>query len=646
MRKLYRALSALAVGVALALTGCELLWTTPPEALTSVNATDGTYTDQIVVTWLASPRTSKYEVWRSQAGEDDYAMVGEPRGTTFIDRDVIPNVLYWYKVKACNRLGCSEFSPPESGYAQGEGVPTVPAGVSATDAVYTDRVRVTWNEVSGAIRYEVWRSANRDGQYTLLASTGALFWDDTTVTPASIYWFRVKACNAGGCSALSSADSGYSYAARPEPPTNLDATDGAFTNRVQLTWQAGLGAAYYEVERALSEEGPYTRIATPVTGTTYTDSNVTAETVYWYRVRACNGAGCSAYAVPNSGFASAGAGGGGGGTGGGGRAPNAPGAVLATDGTHTDKVVVTWSAAPGAKRYELWRSDGETTARQKLGEPTGTSFSDTTPEPCKVYWYWVRAWNDNGFSPFSYPDSGYRGGTLGQVDKTKVKAIVLPPPSESPDLYGVRLEWPNIKDASTFEVLYSIWRVGPGSREFVRTVPHNQLKPGSDTVVYFEDTGLERNTFYTYEIQACTQTYARRLCYDGTWKDCGACVPCGGTVRLNAIFVSCNPLAPNLQTASLTANEAKVELGWTDPYAGTSNERTAKYKLFIWRKGPTDSTAQLIGTVGNLDKTSYEYTLPDDLELGKTYTFYFRVASCFPCDCGVYSNEKTVSVKK
>ena len=86
-----------------------------------------------------------------------------------------------------------------------------------------------------------------------------------------------------------------------------------------------------------------------------------------------------------------------------------------------DKVVVTWSTAPGAKRYELWRSDGETTPRQKLGEPTGTSFSDTTPEPCKVYWYWVRAWNDNGFSPFSYPDSGYRGGTLGQVDKTKVK---------------------------------------------------------------------------------------------------------------------------------------------------------------------------------------------------------------------------------
>jgi len=259
MRTWRRVLLFLALGATLALTGCEFLWTTPPEGPTGVDASDGGYTDYIVIAWTASPRASRYEILRSSAGEGTYEKIGESSGTTFTDTDVTPNVLFWYKVKACNRIGCSGLSQPDSGYAQGAGVPMVPQNVSATDAVYTDRVRVNWTESPGASRYEVWRGLSRDGVYDLRALVPGLnLLDDLDVVPGRVYWYRVKACNDMGCSALSAPDSGYSFATAPEPPTNLSASDGTYTDRVRLTWTAGLGTANYEVERATAEAGPFT----------------------------------------------------------------------------------------------------------------------------------------------------------------------------------------------------------------------------------------------------------------------------------------------------------------------------------------------------------------------------------------------------
>ena len=39
-------------------------------------------------------------------------------------------------------------------------VPSAPSVVSATDGQYTDKVQVTWNDVSAATGYQVWRNTN------------------------------------------------------------------------------------------------------------------------------------------------------------------------------------------------------------------------------------------------------------------------------------------------------------------------------------------------------------------------------------------------------------------------------------------------------------------------------------------------------
>ncbi len=74
----------------------------------------------------------------------------------------------------------------------------------------------------------------------------------------------------------------------PGQVTGLTATAGA--NQIVLSWTAVSGATSYDVERGTASTGPFTSIATP-TGTTYTDTSITAGVTYDYEVAAVNAGG-------------------------------------------------------------------------------------------------------------------------------------------------------------------------------------------------------------------------------------------------------------------------------------------------------------------------------------------------------------------
>ena len=71
---------------------------------------------------------------------------------------------------------------------------------------------------------------------------------------------------------------------------NLTATGG--NQQVSLAWTASTGATSYNVKRATTNGGPYTTVASPA-GTSYTDTNVTNGTAYYYVVTAVNATGQS-----------------------------------------------------------------------------------------------------------------------------------------------------------------------------------------------------------------------------------------------------------------------------------------------------------------------------------------------------------------
>ncbi|HRY71530.1 MAG TPA: C1 family peptidase, partial [Phycisphaerae bacterium] len=125
-----------------------------------------------------------------------------------------------------------------------------PTNVQATDGTYSDKVVVTWNLVSGAEGYDVWRNAsdNSAGAVKIFSTSASRnYGDDKAVTTGTTYWYWVKAVTYDPVvtSEFSVPDSGYTSASL-EPPTGVLATDGTCSDKVVVTWNLVSGAEGYD----------------------------------------------------------------------------------------------------------------------------------------------------------------------------------------------------------------------------------------------------------------------------------------------------------------------------------------------------------------------------------------------------------------
>jgi fibronectin type 3 domain-containing protein len=179
------------------------------------------------------------------------------------------------------------------------------------------------------------------------------------------------------------------------PPTEVTASQGEYATAVRIQWEAVEGAEFYRVFRADSAEGPFEELGTTTNTYVYDQATeghaVEPGRLYWYRVQACNGAGCSGPSEAASGYAGF---------------PPPPANVQASDGTYTDRIVVTWDPVPGATRYEVFRDTAEGGTYPFLGESTTNTYVDQDVLAGQQYWYKVRACNTLGCSLPSAPDSG------------------------------------------------------------------------------------------------------------------------------------------------------------------------------------------------------------------------------------------------
>lgn len=116
------------------MTARFLLPCPPPDAPTTVSATDGVHADRVVLSWSPVAAADGYEVWRGTAFSRDAAeKISSPGAgvTGYEDFGVTEGITYWYRVKSRKVCGSTEAA---SGFS-GSDIGYVPAPVSRTLAV-------------------------------------------------------------------------------------------------------------------------------------------------------------------------------------------------------------------------------------------------------------------------------------------------------------------------------------------------------------------------------------------------------------------------------------------------------------------------------------------------------------------------------
>jgi fibronectin type 3 domain-containing protein len=364
------------------------------DAPVNVSATDGTFTDKVQVTWNAVSGITYYEIYRNTSPDSGSATnISIPTTNSFDDTTAFPGTQYYYWVKACANILCSAYSSVDAGYR----AITPPTGVAATDGSFTDRVNVSWTPAVGAGFYEVWRSiTNSSGSATRISTTPPPNpYNDGSAQPGIQYFYWVKACStATGCSDFSLSDPGYRAITAP---TGVAATDGTYTDKVQVSWNFVTGATFYEVRRFQSNNpGSAELIASPPTSP-YDDTTATPGIQYYYWIKGCSTTTpCSDFSLSNSGY----------------RAITAPTGVSATDGTYLDRVTISWSTSTGATSYQIWRNTSDNSGTANLvGTPTTSPANDSTAVAGTLYYYWVIGCSETRCSAYSTSNSGYRALT-------------------------------------------------------------------------------------------------------------------------------------------------------------------------------------------------------------------------------------------
>ncbi|GII82423.1 hypothetical protein Ssi03_04130 [Sphaerisporangium siamense] len=176
-------------------------------------------------------------------------------------------------------------------------------------------------------------------------------------------------------------DSGTDTTA-PSVPGNVRVT-ATGSDSVTLAWNAStdnVGVTGYEVYRG-------TTLVTTATGTTYTDSGLTAQTTYSYTIRARDAAGNRSAASTAVSATT---------TGGNTGTPGQPGTVTATPGASS--IALSWGASTGTVTgYRVYEG---TTVRATV---TGTTATISSLGTCETHTYTVKAYNAQGESAASAP---------------------------------------------------------------------------------------------------------------------------------------------------------------------------------------------------------------------------------------------------
>ena len=366
------------------------------------------------------------------------------------------NTPYWTQYQS--RTSATDYKASSTGLP----APTVTGGNDAQG-----RPTLKWNAVTGAAKYEVYRARSLNGDYIKYSTvTGTSYTNTSYIEDGNTYYYKVRALDANGTAGAWSSIVSVTYKQTLSAPTVTGGNDAQ--GRPTLTWKAVSGAAKYEVYRARSKDGTYSKYST-TTGTAYTNSSyLTSGATYYYKVRALDANG---NAGPYSAVVSVTC-----------RLKlTAPTVTGSTDSQ--GRPTLKWNAVTGAAKYEVYRARSKDGDYIKYSTVTGTSYTNTSYlENGNTYYYKVRALGSDGTAG---PDST-------PVSVTYKAPFGAPLVTGSKDSQGrPALKWDKVTDAAKYEVYRARSKNGTYS-----------LMSTQSATGYTNTSYLANGTTYYYKVRA------------------------------------------------------------------------------------------------------------------------------------------------
>ncbi|GAA4441922.1 hypothetical protein GCM10023091_27850 [Ravibacter arvi] len=559
----------------------------PPSAPSGLTATtEGT--QSIRLSWSdANGAEASYVLERSSDGGGTYAAIANvpySRTPSYTDNGLKPQTRYCYRVKARNSSGDSGYSNAAC-TATEQGSPNAPTSLIA-GANQVFQIQLNWIDRSdNETSFEIERRSE-DGTFARIATTGANVTQflDGPLTPGTRYYYRVRAVNGTGASGYTNEANAVTAQSPPAAPRALSAVT-AGSRQINLIWQdQANNEDAFEIERS-TDGSNFTKIADAGANTTsFQSTGLAPNTRYWYRVRARNSGGLSAYSNVAEATTRD-------------EAPQTPGPISGNAVSNT-QINLSWADNSGNETGFELESSGNGTNFAKIADlgPNTTSYQHTGLTTLTRYWYRIRAKNAVGNSAYS---------NVVQITTLDV------PPAAPTGLAAVAVSSSQInltwKDNSGNETGFEIERSTDG-KNFVKT------GDAGANAVAFQQSGLAPATRYWFRVRSRNSrggsSYSNIA--DATTRD----VPPANPAGLSATAISYQ----------------QISLKWTDQSGnetGFEIERSTDGKTF----------QKIVSVAANV--TSYQNT-----GLTELTQYYYRVRAVNAIGSSGYSEIASAKTPK
>ena len=230
----------------------------------------------VKISWGKSNGAEKYRVYYK--GSKGWTRMVDTTSTSYIDKDVSSGKNYTYTVR-CINSSANKFT---SGYdSKGKSVKYISAPKITKAESVDGGVKISWNKSNGAEQYRVYYKGRKG--WTRMVDTTSTSYIDKDVSSGKNYTYTVRCLNKSKnkfTSGYNSTGKSIKYVSAPK----ISKTEATY-NSITLNWDKVNGAEKYRVYRR-GEKG-WSRLF-DTTSTTFTDTNLYADTEYTYTVRCIN----------------------------------------------------------------------------------------------------------------------------------------------------------------------------------------------------------------------------------------------------------------------------------------------------------------------------------------------------------------------
>ena len=249
----------------------------------------------IELNWTEVEGAARYELWAWWDDDSGWQRLGGDSlaATSYTHGNLTAGTTYYYQVQAVDAGGVKG--------AWSQRVHATPAALAAPEltaqASGATAVELSWTEVEGAARYELWAWDSENGWQRLGGAnlTGTTY-THANLTAGATYYYQIQAVDAGGAAGAWSERVFATPVALPATPVALAApaltAKATGPTTVQLSWTEVEGAARYELWAWWDDDTGWQRLGdNNLTGASYIHADLSAATTYYYQIQAVDAGG-------------------------------------------------------------------------------------------------------------------------------------------------------------------------------------------------------------------------------------------------------------------------------------------------------------------------------------------------------------------